>query len=153
MGFSVFFSRIKPGTAGDEPPGFDAILLYQVCFHRRGAFIGQGQHVLFTNRLGLRGPERLAVRIGVDADRAAAHEARRALGGAGGARLPREEREERVARLLAEEGPRRSRELAEALGWSGSTVRSVLRGMVAEGVVERTRESARSPSQRYRLCR
>lgn len=63
---------------------------------------------------------------------------------------PRVDRERAVLALLADRRDLSRGELDELLGWSRSTLRSVLAGLVERGELVAVASSARSPFQRYR---
>ena len=63
-----------------------------------------------------------------------------------------EERQQEVVGLLVEVGSRTRRRVQEALGWSRSTTRKVLEGLIAGGRVMPSEDLQRSPFSRYRLA-
>ena len=64
--------------------------------------------------------------------------------------LAAEERERQVIDLLRAEGPLSTASMLEQLGWTRSSLRRVLAGLVASGTIE-TELATQSPGQRYRL--
>ena len=62
-----------------------------------------------------------------------------------------EDRQQDVIDLLVEGGQQTRRQLQEALGWSRSTMRKVLEGLIAEGRVAPSAEPVRSPFRTYRV--
>ena len=61
-----------------------------------------------------------------------------------------EDRQQDVIDLLVEGGQQTRRQLQEALGWSRSTMRKVLEGLIADGRVAPSAEPVRSPFRTYR---
>ena len=64
--------------------------------------------------------------------------------------LAAEERERQVIDLLRPEAPLSTASMLEQLGWTRSSLRRVLAGLVASGTIE-TELATQSPGQRYRL--
>jgi|GEM_PF-5728156 len=64
--------------------------------------------------------------------------------------IPDDVRERSVMRVLGDGFPRTAKQLSKTLDMPGSTVRAVLRRLLAKGLVDRQAASPRSPKQAYR---